>query len=723
MGKIYFKHVIYVLMQLCFLINLNAQVGIGTNNPRGALDINKTTTNTHGLVLPTNSDPAVITNPQDGGKPVSGTIMYDSTKGCIRVYKPSDEWSGCLLEETILGESSGSLGGENGACSPIIVNGSYSVNKELSTINTVEVQVSITKPGTYSITSDEVNGYYFTGEGTFGSIGTHTVTLIGKGTPVNSGTDSFTVTFDGGTCSFSVNVASSASTGSLQGAPNACLGSTVQGTYTASTALASGNTISVTLNVVAVGTYDIYTDTVNGYKFSASGTFGSTGTQTVVLNNNGGTPQNSGTDNFTITYNGATTGTCSVNVTVVDPVATIGTLDCSSTVVTGSLEEGTTASGVSVSVPYTGGNGGTYSAISINSTGVSGLTASATGGNIAKGDGSIVLTITGTPQNSGTASFLINLGGKSCTVEVPVKPSIGGLNNPAKSCLTIFNEYQKIGETAVDGEYYIKGNGSDAVKTYCDMTNGGYTLIKSYSEYQLYGTGASDGPDGFFLYSDQGLYVNADRNYSVAVGSSGTVNYENYLLPLAVRQNVRNSTTGNLYRVRIVHDEANVANNNDDWAKNNYAEFDMSTAGSYDFIGGGFILRSPKVTGKIFGKTYQSLGSGAGGNYVSFDGKSWNYAEIYNLNYALVISHQTYPPNYPFTYVTSDGSTVSNDLNGLDDIWGLYSDSTFNHHIGKCTASGGDDYQGVTECSGSRVNRAAHSFNGGKGRFVQWFVR
>lgn len=298
MGKNYFKYTACVLIQLGFLWNINAQVGIGTNSPRGALDINTTTTNTHGLVLPINSDPETMTNPQDGGKPIPGTIMYDSTKGCIKLYKPTNEWSGCLLEETVLGESSGSLGGEGSTCSPIIVNGSYTVDKALSTINTVEVQVNVTTPGTYTITTNEVNGYSFSGEGTFGSIGTHTVTLIGTGTPTASGTDSFTVTYDGGTCTFNVNVAASSSTGSLQGAPGACLGSSVQGTYTASTALVSGNTISVTVNVLTTGAYNISTDTVNGYSFSASGTFGSTGTQTVVLNNNGGTPSSSGTDNF-----------------------------------------------------------------------------------------------------------------------------------------------------------------------------------------------------------------------------------------------------------------------------------------------------------------------------------------------------------------------------------------------------------------------------------------
>lgn len=47
----------------CFLYG---QVGIGTTTPRGGLDINKPTTNTYGLVLPTNASPSNMVNPQGG---------------------------------------------------------------------------------------------------------------------------------------------------------------------------------------------------------------------------------------------------------------------------------------------------------------------------------------------------------------------------------------------------------------------------------------------------------------------------------------------------------------------------------------------------------------------------------------------------------------------------------------------------------------------------------
>jgi len=67
---------------------LFSQVGIGTTNPRGALDINDPNgTNKHGLILPTTEDPSTITNPQPNATSVvAGTIIFDSKEKCIKYY-------------------------------------------------------------------------------------------------------------------------------------------------------------------------------------------------------------------------------------------------------------------------------------------------------------------------------------------------------------------------------------------------------------------------------------------------------------------------------------------------------------------------------------------------------------------------------------------------------------------------------------------------------------
>ena len=101
-------------------------------------------------------------------------------------------------------------------------------------------------------------------------------------------------------------------------------------------------------------------------------------------------------------------------------IGTLTTIDCAGATTTGTLTSGTAANGVSTAISYTGGNTGSYSAQTVASTGVTGLTASLVADTLANGNGSITYTITGTPASSGTASFAITLGGQSCSFTVNV---------------------------------------------------------------------------------------------------------------------------------------------------------------------------------------------------------------------------------------------------------------------------------------------------------------
>jgi len=113
--------------------------------------------------------------------------------------------------------------------------------------------------------------------------------------------------------------------------------------------------------------------------------------------------------------------------TGVSPSAVISALNCGSTSITGTLTSGTAATGVSASVPYTGGNSGSYTTQSISSTGVTGLTATLTAGILANGSGSLSFAISGTPTTSGTASFALTIGGQSCTFTIPVQVNLVAL--------------------------------------------------------------------------------------------------------------------------------------------------------------------------------------------------------------------------------------------------------------------------------------------------------
>lgn len=87
------------------------QVGMGTVNPQGLLDLNNNDgTSEYGLVLPIVDNIQNIKTPQ-GDLPILGTIVYDPKgnvgRGCIRYYGYKDKetglvvnnWSDCLSDE------------------------------------------------------------------------------------------------------------------------------------------------------------------------------------------------------------------------------------------------------------------------------------------------------------------------------------------------------------------------------------------------------------------------------------------------------------------------------------------------------------------------------------------------------------------------------------------------------------------------------------------------
>ena len=106
--------------------------------------------------------------------------------------------------------------------------------------------------------------------------------------------------------------------------------------------------------------------------------------------------------------------------TVTPSSATVSALTCSSTTFSGSAVSGTAYTGTAT-VPYTGGNGVSYSAGSaIASTGITGLNATLQAGTLASGSGNLTYAISGTPSGAGTATFALSFGGQSCNLALTV---------------------------------------------------------------------------------------------------------------------------------------------------------------------------------------------------------------------------------------------------------------------------------------------------------------
>lgn len=139
----------------------------------------------------------------------SGTPIADGTD----VFTVTFDSTTCVIPVTVLpGSSSGGPAvftlsqGTGGTCIDASVSGSYVKNVALTSTNQVSIKLDVTTAGTYSISTNSVNGYSFSGSGTVGGTGAQTVILTASGTPTNEGTNTFTVTAGTSTCTFTVTV-------------------------------------------------------------------------------------------------------------------------------------------------------------------------------------------------------------------------------------------------------------------------------------------------------------------------------------------------------------------------------------------------------------------------------------------------------------------------------------------------------------------------------------
>ena len=163
--------------------------------------------------------------------------------------------------------------------------------------------------------------------------------------------------------------------------------------------------------------------TLAGYRWGNSGSLGGVGTfgscSSSTINGNNSRGLNFDLSNIAGMDNDNRAGGIPLRC-IKETVGSVGAINCNGTTQSGTLYNNQPASNVTASIPYTGGNGGFYVGQSINSTGVTGLTATISQGLFANGSGNLTFTINGTPASSGTASFAITVGGQSCSFTVSV---------------------------------------------------------------------------------------------------------------------------------------------------------------------------------------------------------------------------------------------------------------------------------------------------------------
>ncbi|ROI01179.1 T9SS C-terminal target domain-containing protein [Chryseobacterium sp. G0240] len=235
------------------------------------------------------------------------------------------------------------------------------------------------------------------------------------GIPSSAGKAYFTVVFGGQNCSFSVDV--NDATGRVLDLN--CSATEATGTFSA------GNNSS--------GTKEVQYVSGNGKPYAAQvvESTGVTGLKAVlssgVLNFGDGSvtyqisgvPASSGVASF-IARIGDKNCTFSVNVGI-DP--SIASLNCAGPL-SGTYRKNNYTSNGAKTISYESNTASSYDKITINSTGVQGLTAVAQAGTLNQGSGTITFKITGTPQSNGTATFNVKLGNKTCSFTINVEDEI-----------------------------------------------------------------------------------------------------------------------------------------------------------------------------------------------------------------------------------------------------------------------------------------------------------
>ena len=198
-----------------------------------------------------------------------------------------------------------------GECLPFNVNGSYKTDSLLKpTINYVDIQVSVSEPGSYFIKTDSINGYSFYAAGVFTVQGLNTIRLIGSGKPLAAGSDMFTVKFDTSVCQFNVTVtgAGGGGGGSNMFTFECPANPTFFGNYQAGIPTA-GDSVKINVTSPSGGSYSITTTTSNGVTFTGNGILSATSNLQSVTLFATGTPTAGGSFTYTLTSS-STTSTC-----------------------------------------------------------------------------------------------------------------------------------------------------------------------------------------------------------------------------------------------------------------------------------------------------------------------------------------------------------------------------------------------------------------------------
>jgi hypothetical protein len=206
----------------------------------------------------------------------------------------------------------------------------------------------------------------------------------------------------------------------------ACVPITVNGIYKVDSILNASNFVDVQVNVSLPGTFEIKSDTVNGYSFRKVGSV-VFGTNTIRLYATG-KPKTAGTNTFTIKY-GSSACTFDVTVIAAGSSGAVYTIGGAPGICTGAMAGGTYVAGVALAPSNTltiQVNVSVVGYYAIGATTTNGFVFSGTGVFTLTGIQNVVLTGNGTPTTAGNTLVTVTNLTATCTYSVTVQPGAGG---------------------------------------------------------------------------------------------------------------------------------------------------------------------------------------------------------------------------------------------------------------------------------------------------------
>ncbi len=424
------------------------------------------------------------------GKPLaSGVNTFRITYGT----------SSCTIKITVYAGGSGSgtalytLGGSPGNCSVNSISGTYMAGQQMTAANKVEMTVNVNTPGTYIINVAPVNGVSFSSSGVFTNPGVQNIFLAASGIPTNVGPFTYVVTNSTTTCSFPITFSPGVPPAgyTLGGSPGNCTGVILSGTYMVGFPLTASNTAVVNVNVNSIGSYNISTATVNGMKFSATGTFSSATPQAVTLTGTG-SPILPIVTNLPVTGG---TSTCDISVTVNPAPVAAYTMDCTGLSVNGTYYVGSVVNASnSISLPVNVTAIGSYTITSAPA--VNGVSFSKSGTFTSTGVQTIVIPAAGTPAAASLFNYTLTGASGTCPFSVtPVTGTPGFYSCKIDGVYTEFTDRAK-GDIDDSGTPYLYMDG------FTGPPNGGFV-----PEFQIFITNNNNSPVLAGTYHENALFI------------------------------------------------------------------------------------------------------------------------------------------------------------------------------------------------------------------------